>query len=157
MTEVYLLRHADAGDPGRWVGEDAERPLSTKGLRQAGRLADLLRGLGWKPDAIVTSPRRRAAETAEIVASAIGVTPRVDGRLAGAFGPAELAELLASEPTSKRWLLVGHDPDFTDLASMLTGAAIQLRKGSLIRLDLDETGSAAVVRWLLPPDAVPDR
>ena len=157
MTELYLLRHADAGNPDRWVGDDGERPLSGKGLRQARRLAALLKRLDWRPDAIVTSPKRRAAETAEIVAKELGGTARVDGRLGSDFGRPELAELIAAEHGADRLLLVGHDPDFSDLASELVGAAIGLRKGSLIRIDLDEQGAAGVVRWLLPPDVVPDR
>ncbi len=157
MTELYLLRHADAGNPDRWVGDDGERPLSGKGLRQARRLAALLKRLDWRPDAIVTSPKRRAAETAEIVAQELGVPARVDGRLASAFGRPELAELIAAGTGAERLLLVGHDPDFSDLASELVGAAIGLRKGSLIRIDLDEQGAGGVVRWLLPPDVVPDR
>ena len=30
---LYLLRHADAGDPMAWSGDDADRPLSPKGKR----------------------------------------------------------------------------------------------------------------------------
>lgn len=155
--ELYLLRHADAGDPDRWAGDDADRPLSAKGLRQAARLAALLRALDWRPDAILTSPRRRAAETAEIVAAALKTSPRIDGRLGAAFGPGELSEILASGLDAGRLLLVGHDPDFSDLASSLTGTAIQLRKGSLIRIDLEPGAGSGVVRWLIPPDAIPER
>ena len=155
MIEIYLLRHADAGDPARWEGDDAERPLSGKGLRQAGRLAAMLRGLGWRPDAILTSPKRRAAETAEIIGQALGLAPRVDGRLGTGFGAAELAELLARDSAGRRLLLVGHDPDLSDLASVLVGATIQLRKGSLIRIDVHGPANAGVMRWLIPPDAVP--
>lgn len=155
--ELYLLRHADAGDPDRWTGDDAERPLSAKGRRQAARLAGHLQALDWRPDAILTSPKRRAAETAEIVASALGTAARIDGRLGSGFGEGELAEILASRLVAGRLLLVGHDPDFSDLASSLTGAALQLRKGSLIRIDLEPGGTNGVVRWLIPPDAVPER
>jgi phosphohistidine phosphatase len=155
--ELYLLRHADAGDPDRWTGDDAERPLSAKGRRQAARLAGHLQALDWRPDAILTSPKRRAAETAEIVASALGTAARIDGRLGSGFGEGELAEILASGLVAGRLLLVGHDPDFSDLASSLTGAALQLRKGSLIRIDLEPGGTNGVVRWLIPPDAVPER
>lgn len=157
MTELYLLRHADAGDPARWIGDDADRPLSAKGLRQAGRLAALLQALDWRPDVVLTSPRRRAAETAEIVAAALKLSPRLDGRLGEPFGGEELQEILASDLDAGRLLLVGHDPDFSDLASSLTGAAIHLRKGSLVRIDLEPGAASGVIRWLLPPDAVPDR
>jgi phosphohistidine phosphatase len=156
MTELYLLRHADAGNPDRWAGEDAERPLSAKGQRQAARLAAHLRALAWAPDSIVTSPKRRASDTAGVVADSLGVPVRVDGRLAEGFGLPELKELLAAESHAGRVLLVGHDPDFSDLASVLVGAAVQLRKGSLIRIDLDDAAETGVIRWLLPPDVLPE-
>ena len=35
VLELHLLRHADAGDPMTWSGDDADRPLSPKGERQA--------------------------------------------------------------------------------------------------------------------------
>ena len=69
MIELYLLRHADAGDPMAWQGPDAARPLSGKGERQADRLGRFLAGIGFTPDAIITSPKVRAAQTAEGVAA----------------------------------------------------------------------------------------
>ena len=83
-------RHADAGDPAKWDGPDSQRPLSGKGRKQAERLGAFLDAHGIEPDAIVSSPRLRAQETAEVVADALGMT-----------GPKsleeEIAELQASE------------------------------------------------------------
>jgi phosphohistidine phosphatase SixA len=56
-------------------------------------------------------------------------------------------------------VLVGHDPDFSSTASTLTGAAIELRKGAIARIDLPDSHAAAgegVLRWLIPPGVVPD-
>ena len=66
MIELHLLRHADAGDPMAWDGPDEARPLSDKGERQADRLGRFLAGVGFAPDVIITSPKVRAAQTAEI-------------------------------------------------------------------------------------------
>ena len=81
-VELYLLRHADAGDPMTWAGDDAERPLSGKGRRQAKRLGSLLAGIKLRPDVILTSPMLRAADTAKIVGKAVSVKPKKDDRLA---------------------------------------------------------------------------
>ena len=94
MIELYFLRHADAGDPMAWTGDDAERPLSDKGRKQADRLGRFLAGLGFAPDAIITSPKVRAAQTAEIVAEHLDVTVAVDDRLAGGLDPGTLDGLL---------------------------------------------------------------
>ena len=157
--QLYLLRHADAGDPMAWPGDDAERPLSAKGRRQARRLGSLLADIGWKPDVILTSPKMRAADTARIVGRAVAVKPEDEDRLASSFGVGDIASLIAAHPEARRVVLVGHDPDFSAVASSLTGAAIELRKGAIARIDLEDGSPApgdGALRWLIPPGAVPD-
>jgi phosphohistidine phosphatase len=157
--QLYLLRHADAGDPMAWPGDDAERPLSAKGKRQARRLGSMLADLGWKPDVILTSPKVRAAQTARIVGKAVDVETTDEGRLASSFELSDIGRMLAAHPDARRVVLVGHDPDFSSVASTLTGAAIELRKGAIARIDLPD-GSPMVrqgaLRWLIPPGVVPD-
>ena len=68
--QVYLLRHADAGDPERWAGDDALRPLSEKGELQAERLGSFLAEIGFQPETIISSPKVRALRTAEVVGAA---------------------------------------------------------------------------------------
>ncbi len=157
--ELYLLRHADAGDPARRTGEDAERPLSSKGRRQAKRLGRLLKDLGARPDAILTSPKLRASETARLVARSIGAHASTDERLSVDFGGRELAAMVAGlEPKVRGVMLVGHDPDFSAVLSWLVGSDIEMRKGALARIGLPDREVGAgrgSLRWLLPPDAVP--
>ena len=157
-VQLYLLRHADAGDPAAWEGDDAARPLSDKGRRQAKRLARHLENIKLEPDAIVTSPKLRAAQTAKVVGQALGVGPTEDDRLAGPLDLATLGALLGSTDGARRIVLVGHDPDFSSLASSLSGAPIELSKGAIARIDLAESsleaGSGAL-RWLIPPGALP--
>ena len=156
--ELYFLRHADAGDPMTWAGDDADRPLSKKGRRQSKNVMRLLDDLHLRVDAVLTSPKLRAADTAKIVAKALGKKAHADDRLSIDFGEEALAGLLAEwGPSVQRVVLVGHDPDFSHLVSWLAGTSITMRKGALARLDLaDRTLGAGhgSLRWLLPPDAV---
>ena len=125
VIELYLLRHADAGDPMAWQGPDAARPLSGKGERQADRLGRFLAGIGFTPDAIITSPKVRAAQTAEGVADHLGVPVTIDDRLAEGVDLAALEAVLRAAGDPARPVLVGHDPDFSDLArdaDRVTGA-----------------------------------
>ena len=157
--QLYLLRHADAGDPMAWPGDDAERPLSAKGKRQARRLGSLLADIGFRPDLILTSPKVRAADTARIVGRAVDVKPDDERRLATPFELNDVGSILGAHPEARRVVLVGHDPDFSSTASTLTGAAIELRKGAIARIDLPDSQPAAgqgVLRWLIPPGVVPD-
>jgi phosphohistidine phosphatase len=157
--ELYVVRHADAGDPAGWAGEDADRPLSEEGRRQAERLGRLLAELPLRPDALITSPKLRAAETARLVGQAVDVVASPDPRLAGGLEADGLGELIAALDGSVRQvMLVGHDPDLSDLVSWLVGAPISLRKGALARTDLPDRRVGAgmgSLRWLVPPDAVP--
>jgi phosphohistidine phosphatase len=155
VIELYFLRHADAGDPMAWTADDAERPLSDKGRKQADRLGRFLAGLGFSPDAIITSPKVRAAQTAEIVAEHLDVTVAVDDRLAGALDPGTLDGLLADAGDPARPVVVGHDPDFSDLLAELCGASsLLMRKGALARVDIERPlrPGSGTLRWLVPPD-----
>lgn len=157
--ELYFVRHADAGDPAEWSGDDADRPLSKKGRRQARRLAGALDDLKLRPDVLLTSPKLRADDTARALARRLRVAATVDPRLGGELDGRGLEALLAElDAAAARVMLVGHDPDFSQLVSWLVGAPVVMRKGALARVDLPGRMAAAGVgslRWLLPPDAIP--
>ena len=74
--ELYLLRHAHAGDPGGWDGPDERRPLSDKGEKQADRLGRFLAGIGFQSDAIITSPKAPGFADRETRRRAAGVAGR---------------------------------------------------------------------------------
>jgi len=154
-VQLHLLRHAHAGDPNGWRGPVDVRPLSAKGEEQAERLGRFLAGIGFQPDVIVSSPKTRAARTAEIVADALGMKVRLDDRLGGALDLVAIEAILFDLDEPVRPVLVGHDPDFSDLAVSLTGSrTMTMRKGAFARIDAPRplaAGSGAL-RWLVPPD-----
>ena len=156
---LHLLRHAHAGDPERWHGDDAERPLSEKGRRQAERLGRLLAASDDAPDLFITSPKVRARETAEMVAGALKVPVVVDRRLGGGLDLSTLSEILTAHADGERPCVVGHDPDFSELAGSLVGLPMPLRKGALARIDLsgEVAAGAGTLRWLIPPDVLAGR
>jgi phosphohistidine phosphatase SixA len=155
MTTLYLLRHAHAGDPEKWPGDDDLRPLSEKGRRQAERLGALLAGWSEAPDRFVTSPRVRAEETARLAAAALGATVVVDERLAGPLDAEAAEEILAANADAERPCLVGHDPDFSSLLGELIGLPeVPMRKGALTRVDFDGAirPGRGTIRLLLAPE-----
>lgn len=158
---LHLLRHAHAGDWSAWDGPDATRPLTDKGRSQAERLGAFLAGLGFAPDAIITSPKMRATQTAEIVAAALGSPVTVDDRLAGPLQPATVDAILDDHGSPVRPVLVGHDPDFSELVAVLCGAGgVPMRKGAFARVEVDRPlqPGAGTLRWLVPPDLLrPER
>jgi len=161
MIALHLLRHAHAGDPAKWDGDDAARPLSEKGRRQAKDLGGLLAVIDEPPDLFITSPKVRAVQTAEIVAKAMRnrVKVVVDERLAGALDPVTVNAILDAAGNAFRPCIVGHDPDFSELLGEFIGTApIPMRKASLARIDFvgdDVTLGQGTLRYLLPPELVP--
>jgi phosphohistidine phosphatase SixA len=155
-VDLYLLRHAHAGDPARWDGDDARRPLSAKGRLQADAMARQLAALGVDIEAVISSPKIRARQTADPIAKALGLEVRVDDRVVG-LGDRSLEAILADAGDPRSALLVGHDPEFSDLVAELAGAAsIPMRKGALARFDAPRPlrSGGAILRWLIPPDAL---
>ena len=159
-TRLHLLRHADAGDPESWSGPDDARPLSPKGEKQSRRLGKHLASLGFTADAIISSPKLRARQTAEIVAAELGREVTIDDRLGFGLDAVAVEAILfdAGEPESP--VLVGHDPDFSELAAWLIGASsFTMKKGALVRIDTVRPISQAsgTLRWLVPPDLLQAR
>jgi len=76
-TRLIFIRHAQStwNEVRRWQGH-ANPPLAENGRRQATLLAQRL--AKWKIDCLYTSDLARAAETAEIVGAALGITPILD-------------------------------------------------------------------------------
>jgi phosphohistidine phosphatase len=158
-VELYLVRHAHAGDPARWTGPDERRPLSAKGRLQAERLGRHLAAIRLDIEVIVSSPKVRARETADLVATALGTEVRIDERVGGGLTIGSLEDVLADAGNPARAMVVGHDPDFSELVADLSGApSIPMRKGALARLDAARPlrPGGAILRWLLPPDALAD-
>jgi phosphohistidine phosphatase len=156
-VELYLLRHADAGDPVAWRGPDADRPLSSKGEKQSERLGSFLLGIGFRPDAILTSPKLRASQTADRVGDRLGVEAHADQRLGGGLDLETLEAVLRDAGDPVRVVLVGHDPDFSELvATLCDGGNAVMKKGALARIDARrplEAGGGEL-RWLVPPDVL---
>jgi phosphohistidine phosphatase len=156
---LHLLRHADAGDPEAWTGPDSARPLSDKGRKQSKRLGDHLAAIGFEADAFITSPKIRAAQTAEIAAEALGGKVTIDERLAGRLAIDSLDAVLADAGDPGRVVVVGHDPDFSELLSELVGTELDMKKGAFARVEIERPlrAGAGTLRWLLPPDSLRSR
>jgi len=132
--QLYLLRHADADTPAE---RDTERALSKKGIEQAKCIAQFLAHHEIRPALVLSSPIRRAHETACLVSAEVCVAPW----LASGFEPAVALEKLSALRQQASVLLVGHEPDFSQFAAYLLGlptpTAFHVRKASLALIEID--------------------
>jgi phosphohistidine phosphatase len=126
---IWLLRHAEAA-PGQ---PDEARPLTPRGLNDAKSVGAALKRLGIRLDTCLSSPKRRAMETAELACKPIGLEVTIEPALAtSAF---DLHKLTAGLGDA---LIVGHDPTISAALRALTGARVQMRKGGLAGIDGEE-------------------
>ena len=116
-------------------------------MREVGKFLDRL---NVKPNLIVTSLLPRALQTAEIAADYLKTKLRKDEVLAPGFGMNELRTVLKRH-RAKSLMLVGHEPDFTNVISKLTGASLKLSKGGVALLDVDPEAEEGKLLWLFPP------
>jgi len=149
---LYFLRHGIATDASR-DGDDASRPLTSEGRDRMRREAKTMKALDLDLDAILTSPLRRARETAEIVAGEVKVQVVEDPRLGPAFNLEQLEAIIQGHRDKDALMLVGHEPTFSATIGRLIGdAALDVKKGSLARVDLTAAQPPrGELVWLIPP------
>jgi phosphohistidine phosphatase len=149
--DIYLLRHAEAEE--RRAGRpDGERELTEKGRQQAQRAAEWLHTQAVEVEAVISSPLIRAVQTAQPVAEALGKAVVTDKRLAGLRLTAEAVRDLAREYAGGgAMLLVGHEPDMSDLIRELTGGEAEVKKAALALVSCERLAAGGgVLRWLVP-------
>ena len=130
--QLWLLRHGEAVP--HESKPDAERELTPRGERQAIAAGQGLAKLGLEFDACYTSPKVRARQTAELACRALGIEPVVEDSAASDFDRDDALALLRAHGDDGRVLVVGHDPDFSQLVHDLTGARVDFKKGGVAAL-----------------------
>ncbi|GAA5335278.1 MULTISPECIES: SixA phosphatase family protein [Thermus] len=159
--ELFLVRHALALPPeGEGEKADDERPLAPKGVRRFRKVVRGLKALGVSLNLILTSPKRRALETASLLAEGLGGEVRLTPHLLGPPGRALLDEL----PQEGRVALVGHEPFLSALLALLLfgdlmGASVEemvyerlaFKKGGVAWLKGEARPGGLVLRAFLPP------
>jgi phosphohistidine phosphatase len=158
-VELLVIRHAPAGDRDAFAltnGDDRERPLTAKGERRMRRGARALARLVPALDLLVSSPLRRALETATIVADAYGGLEVTQLEALAPGAPrADRIRFLEERDPGARVAIVGHAPDLDeDVSWLLAGVShpfVQLGKGAVCLLDLPGNIDAgrAELRWSL--------
>jgi phosphohistidine phosphatase len=149
---LYLLRHADADTV---APSDEARILSEKGQAQAKKVARYCEAHDMQLSLVLSSPVRRAHETAQIVSSTLRSELVVAPWLACGMHPHQALEELRAYRSQSSVMLVGHEPDFSQLIAHLLGMptnnAIHVRKASLTLIDLEIfRAGAATLLFSLP-------
>ena len=159
MKRLYLLRHAKA-DWSIEVVHDRDRPLHSRGQRDAGAIGAFLTALGQVPDAVLSSPALRAAETARLASEGgdWGVEVLESDDLYDTPPWKVLRQVRGVSGQAESLLLAFHEPTCSETLSDLVGhVSVKMPTGAVARVDLnveewDEVESGAgTLAWLVTP------
>jgi phosphohistidine phosphatase len=141
--QLWLLRHGEA-EPHD-ARPDDERRLTDRGREQARAAGCALAALKVEIHLAFTSPKVRARDTARLACEQLGVEPVEHAALAAGFDVDDALALLGATAPEQRVLVVGHEPDFSQVVHDITGGRIDLKKGGIAAVRLDGTSGELVV------------
>lgn len=162
MLSLTLFRHAKS-DWDASFETDHDRPLAERGRANARCMGQFLAQVQQLPDLAISSSAKRARDslTLAIEAGRWQCPVRIDPALYETTAQAVVSWLRAIDSEPERLLLVGHEPTWSELASLLIGGGeLRVPTGAMLRLDLgvdrwrDIAVGQAQLRWLLQPKVV---
>lgn len=164
MPALIMFRHGKSNRHVDYGGDDRARPLSRRGRSAARTMGRFLARARQVPDAAITSPALRAEQTLRIAmrAGSWACPVREREALYGGGVGALLDEIRLESPTTNLLLVVGHEPTWSQAASLLVGGGqLRLPTATLVRIDLDIDRWANIhpgtgqLSWLVPPRLFP--
>ena len=157
---IYFLRHASAGQPKKGNPEkDAKRALDPDGIEQYRYIGSALAALDITVEALLSSPLKRATQTASLVGNEIGYDGKMqlEAALRPGAGFEDFRALLAKYAKCEAIMVVGHNPNLSEFLSLLisegqSDSAVDLKKGAVARVEM--RGKSGTLEWLLTPKSV---
>jgi phosphohistidine phosphatase len=155
--ELYILRHGIA-EEGQAGEPDSERQLTAEGKRKLRHILKVAKGAEVLPTLILTSPYKRAVQTAQIAAEILEY--KGDLLRSNALIPSSKAEAVWEElrvhKDQAQVLLAGHEPLSSELTAYLLASPnlqVEFKKGALVRIDIARFSAEphGVLKWMLAP------
>ena len=152
---LYIMRHANAGIPRENPQLDLKRGLVKEGKEQCMQMARLLNAMRVQVDVILSSPLKRATQTAQLVGTEMGYEAPIE--ITQALAPeaefGDFIEMLNGYAECDGVLVVGHNPNLFRFIGRLVagqkGAAIRIRKGSVTHINM--ATHPPRLQWLVDP------
>jgi phosphohistidine phosphatase len=153
---VYFLRHGNAGKKRVNPVQDDKRALDKEGIEQCRYVGRLLNAMDTHVDLMLSSPLKRATQTAALVGNEIAYEQRIERTPALHPGAAyeSFRELLYKISGLEAVMVVGHNPNMSKFLSLLvtdglSERTVDMKKGSVARVDMGPKRSE--LSWLVTP------
>jgi phosphohistidine phosphatase len=149
--KLYLVQHAKAASEQA----DPQRGLTEEGFSEIQKVAAFVKPLNLCVDYLWHSGKKRAAQTAEILAEAIKIKTQT---IHEGLGPNDDVKAFKDEVVSAGGdiIVVGHLPFLSKLASLLLAGAesantVAFKNGGIVCLDRSETNQWQI-DWMIIPE-----
>ena len=155
-VKLHLVRHAIAEEPRPDLSDETRR-ITPDGEKRMRRAVAGLAAIGVEFDVVLTSPLRRARDTAAILAGGLGdVAVETLDALAPDGEPRAILRAIEERRSLGSIALVGHEPVLGRLLAGLLGrgvadAGFPFKKGAVARVEWPRAGTPAALEWFLPP------
>jgi phosphohistidine phosphatase len=158
---IYFLRHASAGQHKQNPTQDEKRPLDPDGIEQCRDMGRTLAAMNVDVDLVISSPLKRATQTASLVANELGYEGKVqlDAALRHDASFEAFRRLLEKHAKLDAVMMVGHNPTLSEFLSLLisdgaSDEAVDLKKGAIAKIDLPGVNKRGTLAWCITPKIV---
>lgn len=157
--EIYILRHGIAEEP-KSGAPDADRALTDIGREKLRAVLEQAREAGVRPSLILTSPYKRAQQTAHMAGQVLRCNKITEAPvLVPGSSPKAVWEAVCAHRREPALLLAGHEPLLGMTVGYLLGVPalqVDLKKAALVRIDQESFSGAprGVLKWMLTPRLV---
>lgn len=153
---IYFLRHASAGEHLLNPKKDEKRALDKEGIEQCGYVGRALAAIEVQVDAILSSPLKRATQTAALIGNEMGFEGKlqVEAALRPEGSYADFRRMLEKYASQESIMVVGHNPNLSQFLGTVISesgceASVELKKGAVARVDMRR--SSGTLQWCLTP------
>lgn len=153
---IYFVRHASAGQRKLNSKKDEKRPLDSDGVHQCTQMGRVLASMDVTVDAVISSPLKRATQTASLVANELGYEGKL--HIENALRPEakydQFRDMLRKYPHADAVMVVGHNPNFSEFLGQIIAdngshALVDMKKGSVAKVEREQ--KKFVLHWLITP------
>src|SRR5258708_8523543 len=156
---IYVLRHASAGEHLVNPKKDEKRDLDKEGIEQCGYVGRALAAIEAQVDTIISSPLKRATQTASLVGNEMGYEGKlqIEAGLRPHATFADFRRMLETYAKQESIMVLGHNPNLSQFLGTVISesgceASIELKKEAVARVDMRR--NSGTLQWCLTPKAL---
>lgn len=153
---LYFLRHASAGQRLTSAKKDEKRGLDKDGIEQCGYIGRALAALGAQVEIIISSPLKRATQTASLVGNEMGHEGKlvIETALRPQASFSDFQKMLEKYARQDSVLVVGHNPNLREFLGRIISdsgceAVVDLKKGAVAKVEMRRNSGS--LSWCFTP------